>query len=119
MLQLGLSELFVLSLLAVVLIKPEHIPVVMRSLGGGLAKLKRIQNQVSQELTAVSRQKDHIEGSVRSFSSEVMDSPEFSLSTTVPFSTDSEEKAAVENKAENKAEKKIEPKTAEQENSKK
>lgn len=55
MLGLGLGELLVLSALAMIVVKPQHLPHIMRGLGRGLASIKRIQNQVRSTLDQVAR----------------------------------------------------------------
>ena len=54
MIPLGLGELIVLSVLALVLVKPEHLPRLAQKLSGGFAYLRRLRSEITQVLQDLS-----------------------------------------------------------------
>ena len=59
---IGMPELIVIFVIALVVIGPQRLPAALRALGKGLAELKRASNEVkhtvTQEMDRVSRESD-------------------------------------------------------------
>jgi sec-independent protein translocase protein TatB len=77
MFDIGLSELFVIGIVALVVIGPERLPKVARTLGVLFGRLQRYVTQVKSdisremELAELGKIKTEFEGAARSFQSEV------------------------------------------------
>lgn len=56
---INLSELLLIGLVALIVIKPAHLPVVLQRLGRWYAKCQQLIHTIKQEVTQTIQQRSH------------------------------------------------------------